>query len=369
METQALIFIPEISGFPNSVMQSELTHNYHIIKELAGVIINSDILGMKITGTEGVAVLFFRPGAPPSIEEIVGQAHKTFIDFHSHLKQIEKNRICQCGACCGAKNLGLKFIVHYGILKETTIQNHQQVTGKDVTLARRMIKTNIPANQYLLVTEDYLLAESGSRIIKLKERGFLRHQEEIENLGSVASYYLELLELLNHIPEAPEVKHPDYTEPVIAFSTLLEAPLSFVHSHLTDQEKKTEWVPGVKAIHIETEINRVNSGHTCVFNENEIHFITRKQISGNGSIRYVEEGRMVNGHIFINEYLLREEEGKTRLLLEVKQIKREGMAELEFGDSVRNIRDRLLIKLSRKRNIQMLEQFRDYCEKQYQRQL
>ncbi len=369
METQALIFIPEISGFPHSVTQTELTHNYHISKELIEVIINSDILRMKITGTEGGALLFCRSGAPPSIEEIVGQAHKTFIDFHSHLKQIEKNRICRCGACRGATNLGIRFVVHYGNLQETTIQNHPQVTGKDVILARRLMQNKVPASQYLLVTEDYLLAESGNRIIKLKERGFLRHQEEIENFGSVASYYLELLELLNHIPEAPEVKYPDYTEPVVALSVLIKAPLSFVHSHLTDREKKMEWIPGIKAIHTEIEINRVNSGHTCVFDENEIHFVTGNQVSGNGSIQYVEEGRMVNGHIFINEYLLREEEGKTRLSLEVKQIKREGMAELEFGDSVRNIRDRLLIKLSRKRNIQMLEEFRDYCEKQYERQI
>ena len=105
MNEKSLIFIPDISGFTNFVTSTEINHSKHIISELINVIIKSDDLNLKISEIEGDAVLFFKTGKAPSYEQLFGQVEKMFLEFHRYLRVIERDRVCQCGACQSASGL------------------------------------------------------------------------------------------------------------------------------------------------------------------------------------------------------------------------------------------------------------------------
>ena len=114
VDNNVLFCIPDISGFTKFVAQTEIGHSQHIVRELLEGLIDSNNTGLQVSEIEGDAVLFYRLGAPPSLPELVEQARRMFIAFHTLLKRNELYRICQCGACAGANGLTLKIVAHYG---------------------------------------------------------------------------------------------------------------------------------------------------------------------------------------------------------------------------------------------------------------
>lgn len=67
----------------------------------------------------------------------------------------------------------------------------------------------------------------------------------------------------------------------------IEAPLGLVHQLLTDNEKKLEFVPGIKEVRGD-DINRLNGTHTCIFDDLEIHFVTTENKMAKDIIEYSE---------------------------------------------------------------------------------
>ena len=66
-----LFFIPDISGFTKFVSETEIGHSQHIIKALLEVLVDSNSIGLKVSEFEGDAILFYRSGAPPALEDFV----------------------------------------------------------------------------------------------------------------------------------------------------------------------------------------------------------------------------------------------------------------------------------------------------------
>jgi Protein of unknown function (DUF2652) len=97
MENQALIFIPDISGFTKFVTKCEINHTNHIISNLINIILDSNRLELKVAEIEGDAVLFYSKSKPPKKERIIQQSKRMFIDFHTNLKDMERNFFCKCG--------------------------------------------------------------------------------------------------------------------------------------------------------------------------------------------------------------------------------------------------------------------------------
>src|SRR5688572_33187543 len=114
MDNRGLIFIPDISGFTRFVNEVEIEHSRHIIQELLEVIINANQIGLEISEIEGDAILFYKYGDKPELEDIYKQVAKMFCAFHKYLVVYDHRRLCQCKACAGTKELTLKVITHYG---------------------------------------------------------------------------------------------------------------------------------------------------------------------------------------------------------------------------------------------------------------
>ena len=95
---EALIYIPDISGFTKFVNNTEISHAQHIISELLEVIIDSNRLDLEVSEVEGDAILFYKETIP-QLEDIFDQARETFLKFHQHLRKYESERVFRGGGC------------------------------------------------------------------------------------------------------------------------------------------------------------------------------------------------------------------------------------------------------------------------------
>jgi hypothetical protein len=123
MEHQGLLFIPDISGFTRFVTETEIEHSRLIIQELLEVLMDANELGLEVSEIEGDAILFYKFGELPPLEELYRQVEKMFRSFHRSLVAYDHRKYCQCKACLAAINLSLKVITHYGEFTGYNVRN------------------------------------------------------------------------------------------------------------------------------------------------------------------------------------------------------------------------------------------------------
>ncbi|MFO7446435.1 MAG: DUF2652 domain-containing protein [Ignavibacteriaceae bacterium] len=127
MENKGLLFIPDISGFTRFVNETEIGHSRLIIQELLEILINANNMGLEISEIEGDAILFYKYGDYPDMEELYKQVEKMFCEFNRHLLAYEHRRYCWCKACVSAINLRLKIITHYGEFTSYNVKNFKNL--------------------------------------------------------------------------------------------------------------------------------------------------------------------------------------------------------------------------------------------------
>src|SRR4030095_16430913 len=161
MENKVLLYIPDISGFTRFVNETEIDHSRLIIQELLEILINANTIGLEISEIEGDAILFYKFGDPPAVNEIYKQVEKMFVEFHRSIVAYDQRRYCQCQACMSAINLTLKVITHYGEFTGYNVKSFSKLIGKDVIVAHQLLKNDIEDHEYWLITEN-LLTENKS---------------------------------------------------------------------------------------------------------------------------------------------------------------------------------------------------------------
>ncbi|MCZ6899691.1 MAG: DUF2652 domain-containing protein, partial [Bacteroidetes bacterium] len=80
-QQSSFLFIPDINGFTEFVLRTEIEHSQHIISELLENILDSNQIGMELSEIEGDAVLFYKYQDVPSMEEIIEQTKQMFLNF------------------------------------------------------------------------------------------------------------------------------------------------------------------------------------------------------------------------------------------------------------------------------------------------
>jgi len=363
MNNAALIFIPDISGYTEFITQTEIKHSNHIISELLEIIINANQLNLLVSEIEGDAVLFYRKGDPPKTEDVIRQVKKMFLNFHTHLKIIQRDNVCQCGACRSAINLTLKFIVHYGILNETVVQNFTKIMGSDVILAHRLLKNNIEETEYMLLTDKYFRTQEANEQQLESWIEFKEHTEEYENFEKTEIKYALLSEIKKEVPALSQVKKHSSANSKQDVVVFINSPILLVHDALTDSEAKLEYVPGLKAIKDKTPINRVMGHHTCVFDDLEIHFVTQSNEKKEQEINYVEEGEANIGFAFISDYRLLEKNDGTELSLKIFPKNLYNERDSGIKRLLKNLKTRIILSKLKKAQKKNLPLFKSYCEK------
>lgn len=309
---QATILIPDISGYTRFLTKTELSHSTHIINELLQVIADSVQSRFTLAEIEGDALLTYAEGRVPR-EEVEAICRETFFNFHYFLKVIERDTVCRCGACQGATNLSLKFVVHYGQFDEVRIAQFTKLSGPDMIIAHRLLKNSIPETEYMLFTDDYL-----SEVNEVINEFTWAHGNDIYDIiGNVNYQYATLGHLL------AEVSSPETREDLIRLFGLarsleydIAAPLAEVHRILTDNSEKVNFVEGLNNIEYDSGINRVGSSHICEFDGDSFDIQTLQEAGDCEEITYIEKARSINsGHTMLSYYELRkQDEHHTKLI-------------------------------------------------------
>ncbi len=282
MVVPSTILIADISGFTNFVSSTALEHSSHIINELLEQIVESNTLDLTVSEIEGDAVLFYKTGEAIPCDDLVNQCVAMFENFHERLKIIERDTVCHCGTCQNASNLGLKFVAHFGTIKEITVAQFKKASGIDMIIAHRLLKNEVPADEYVLISETYRSELDRGLGCNL---AWVTSAEEYSDIGTVDIHYAVLDDVKRRIPDPPS--RPEVVIPVGDDAVALEigAPLFKVYGWLIDVEKKSEWVVGLDSVENHTPTARIDQRHTCSFQGMDIDFqLVRGEITSDGAI-------------------------------------------------------------------------------------
>ncbi|MCK8521592.1 DUF2652 domain-containing protein [Aquimarina sp. D1M17] len=286
----SLLFIPDISGFAQFVQNTEIEHSQHVISELLEVLIDANTQQLKLAEIEGDALFFYKENEIPSQEKLLAQIETMFTAFYSHLKLLEKNRICPCNACATAPNLELKIIVHAGDLQFITVQSKRKPFGQSVIEAHRLLKNSIVSNNYALISNSVsnrigLSDNYRSMLYEFDQGEDIYDNKEIRYLYSnIDKTKLKLNAFA--IPETVDLK----CKPCIEVNKDFDVSAPKLLEYITNYKYRHYWVKGVdKFEYNPDEVTRLGTEHVCVIDGKRLNFTT--------ITKEVQEGELVYGEL------------------------------------------------------------------------
>ena len=105
---------------------------------------------------QGDAAIFYAKdtggGAAP---EIAAQVTRFFEAFDERERLLVSCNLCVCEACQEIGGLQLKAILHHGDLIVKEMGGSTELGGTDITLAHRMLKNRVQADEYILMTSAF----------------------------------------------------------------------------------------------------------------------------------------------------------------------------------------------------------------------
>lgn len=190
MSTQkALICIPDLTGFTNFINSVEIQYTQKIMPAIIRSLVSANILDFEVAEIQGDAVLFYKVGEPPSLEEIVKQCNKLYKAFKENLDVLHRVYGGYLNEFDLKENLGLKIVIHYGEVGMATVVGNTKLYGQDVIKSLELLKNSIEYKEYVLFSEDYLNASKvGSNGYKIEamENG----EDNYEKLGRITYKFL-----------------------------------------------------------------------------------------------------------------------------------------------------------------------------------
>lgn len=285
----SLLFLPDISGFTEFVQNTEIEHSQHVISELLEVLIDANTENLQLAEIEGDALFFYKENTIPSLERLLALTEHIFTAFYSHLKLLEKNRICPCNACSTAPNLQLKIIAHCGDLQFLTVQNNRKPFGSEVIEVHRLMKNSVNSSNYVLFSKALtnkigLSSNYKSKLYDFKSGHDTYDGKKIEYLSSIIDKKNLTLKPFKTITKVTFNKPPSLIyekEFPIAATALLE--------YITNYSYRSKWVEGVEDFKFKkNEVTRLGSEHLCIINEKHLDFICVTKEGKTGQLVYGE---------------------------------------------------------------------------------
>jgi Protein of unknown function (DUF2652) len=287
MENRGLLFIPDISGFTRFVNQTEIEHSRLIIQELLETLINANQIGLEVSEIEGDAILFYKFGPIPTLDELYRQVENMFCSFHRNLLSYDHRRYCQCKACMSAVDFSLKIITHYGEFTGYSVRNFHKLIGKDIIVAHQLLKNDIELHEYWLVTNNLFPGEAQESL--LKEMNWSRSAKQTES-GEIAFQYTLLTALKNGIPVDP-LPDPGLSKKgkVFSISRDYETDIITLFHATGDFNYRSQWLEGVQKVE---EVNhflpRVGMRCRCILEDGQIITIATSYTYTDDRIEFCE---------------------------------------------------------------------------------
>ena len=148
------LVLADISGFTAFTTATELEHGADVIGTLLAQVIDALSPPLEIQELEGDAV--FALGSEhtlPADAPVLRALRGAYRAFRERQRELEDDTSCGCGACRSVHLLSLKLVVHHGRFVRQLVAGRSRVGGPDVILAHRLLKNDVEARAYILLTE------------------------------------------------------------------------------------------------------------------------------------------------------------------------------------------------------------------------
>lgn len=158
------LILADISGYTRFVRMHKISllHAEEIVTELMEAVLSRVEEPLILNKLEGdAAFVYARMTAnPDEARLIMDMVMGFFAAFRSRQQELIKagEGGCFCAACCNIGSLKLKAIVHYGQAVIKQVRQLEELGGVDVILAHRLLKNNLQAQEYLLLTDAFCRA-------------------------------------------------------------------------------------------------------------------------------------------------------------------------------------------------------------------
>lgn len=147
-----MVMIPDISGFTDFVINTNMTIGKYITENLLKSIIDSNKLSLEVSEIEGDAVLFYKYDKIPSFDDTIAQIVEMYNNFKEEVDRLSIVLAMEIP-------LSLKIIVHYGAFIQYKIGRFEKLYGAPVVEAHKMLKNHIAKfPPYALFSETFLKA-------------------------------------------------------------------------------------------------------------------------------------------------------------------------------------------------------------------
>ncbi|OUS01628.1 hypothetical protein A9Q86_07605 [Flavobacteriales bacterium 33_180_T64] len=311
MTQNAILFIPDISGFTEFVHNTDIYHSRHIISELLELLIDTNSMGLELAEVEGDALFMYKLGDHLDLEVINQQIEQMYLAFHTHLKRYEFQRICNCGACSSAYNLSLKFIVHFGEIEFIQIKNSRKPYGSNVIIAHRLLKNEVPIDEYAIFTKD-VISQTNITLTNSVSTAY--------DFGNITFSYTPLHDLKVKLPEVKPIPDDIPKHKLFDNTEIIQVPVLELYEVISNFDYRLLWVKGVNRLEYEkNKVNRSGLKHQCLINKKQIEQTTIKKDVDKNQLVYGESTKEIPFTKRVNMYFVLEDIGNgfTKLNIEV----------------------------------------------------
>ncbi len=156
------LILADISGYTRFVKmhRASMLHAEEIVTELMEAVIDAAGPPLILNKLEGDAAFLYAPAIAennPDSQIILQQVWGFFQAFKTKQQNLIKagEGGCFCEACCNIRDLKLKAIVHVGQAVIKQVRQLEELAGRDVILAHRLLKNSLGTHEYLLTTEEF----------------------------------------------------------------------------------------------------------------------------------------------------------------------------------------------------------------------
>ncbi|OUJ75787.1 DUF2652 domain-containing protein [Hymenobacter crusticola] len=288
----ALLFIPDISGFTRFIQETGDDLAQWLVADLLEILIEANTLGMGVSEIQGDAILFYRLGPPPAIQDLVAQCRRIFLDFQNYLRLVERDTGSTLSAALRNNDLTLKIIVHYGHVNVAQIRNFTKLMGRDLIVVHRLLKNNVMGSEYLLLSDDYLDTQKPADIARsFSWTRLLRGTCTYDYLGQICYQYAHLTPLRLLLDEQVAPGQPSSTQNnALKVRRLLPLPARDVLRIVSNFRLRPRWMAGATKVHYDvTKVGRLGTSYKVDINNGQIDFQAVQHFVDEDRIEYVEK--------------------------------------------------------------------------------
>jgi uncharacterized protein YndB with AHSA1/START domain len=233
MASEGTFVLADIGGYTSFLNDVGIEHGKEITEDLLNTVLRCNRDPWKLANVEGDCIFFYREGREPP-DEMVDHIRDIYKTFSQRTFDIAERAACPCGACTRTGELSLKFIVHAGEFDTQKIGDRTELVGPDVITAHRLLKNNVPLDEYVIVTDEY---ETKAESLGLPAQSA---SESFEGVGEVSYKHLDLEPVKNQMKEANRV-YVTREDAEIIVEVDIDAPPERVWRALRTNEEYMIW--------------------------------------------------------------------------------------------------------------------------------